>query len=483
MTQPKKSYHGMAKASTGCSHMRLGNFCHLLKGVPSWAEDYGITNQCEAEEIASLLGGPQGIMHDAQSESPDSDLPAAYIFFAQFVDHDITLDTSSALHGQALDKESVAKLPNFRSPSLDLDCVYGFGPEASPFLFDPIQFGRLATGNSVNANDLPRTVAGQAIIGDPRNDENMFVAQMHLVFLRLHNRFLIGRNFEAAQQETRFHYQYVVWHDFLQRVCDPDVFNFANNALFDKKLPKCTHIIDECFCLCMPVEFAVAAFRFGHTLVRSQFPANPQNPVVDLFDERFGTDGFGPVPPELTVDWKCLLDIDDCKQYVRTKAFDHLLADELIRMPDPVVGRFASESDRSLAFRNLLRSFVLGLPSGQLAAQKMAEKGYPIDSMQDLKLEEIPGWGCLPNDVRQRLQLHTPLFLYLMREAGVVGAGKRLGKLGSAILLEVFGAMLVHGKETFLHYPNWSPNPCLIKNSRLTLADLVRFASEESGSH
>ncbi len=477
----QKCMHGMTKAR-GCSHLRLGNFCKMFK-LPSWAHRCDIKEQCEAENIAATLGGPGGLMHDADGSSADSRIPAAYTFFAQFIDHDITLDTTTKLHGEELPDAEVGELPNLRSPSLDLDCVYGFGPDANPFLYDQSQPGRMLLGE--DGLDVPRNSDGRALIGDPRNDENIFVSQLQLLFLKLHNRRIVGRDFEEAQQDSRYHYQWLVWYDFLRRVCDKDVYDFVQDQVHEKKYPLC-EITDKHGKICMPVEFSVAAYRFGHTLVRSQYPANADFPVIDLFDERFGTEGFGPVPEELVVDWRFLLDVEPCHDYVNSKKIDHLLPDELIRMPDPIVGRFASDNDRSLAFRNLLRSYVLGLPSGQDVAAELAKKKYPIDPKQNLKFPHIRGWKCLEKGLGTKLEKHTPLFLYLMREADVVNNGERLGPVGSAILLEVFGAMLLHC-ESVLHPASgkpWAPDPCIWRQTKkpgqdpktgFTLADVVRY--------
>ena len=132
----KKTMHGTARA-IGCSHLRLGNFGRLLNIPMTWADDVMIGNQRRAEEIAAALGGQNGVMHDVEDASGDSVIPAAYTFFAQFVDHDITLDAGSELHNPELPPHAIDGLPNLRSASLDLDSVYGFGPDASPHLYDP----------------------------------------------------------------------------------------------------------------------------------------------------------------------------------------------------------------------------------------------------------------------------------------------------------------------------------------------------------
>ncbi len=477
MKKNNKPMHGTTKAK-GCSHMRLGNFCKLFPKLKSWGDEYGIKHQCEAEEVAAILGGSGGIMHDVNSSSADSETPAGYTFFAQFIDHDITLDTTSGLHNSPADNPPANELPNMRSASLDLDCLYGFGPEVMPFLYDQEQPGRMLIGNKKNKNDVPRNKDGRALIGDPRNDENIYLSQLQLLFLRFHNRRIVGRSFEEAQKDVRYHYQWIVLYDFLRRICDEDIYNEVICGLEDGKYPKCD-LLDDCNRLCMPLEFSVAAYRFGHTLVRSQYPANAEYPAVDLFDEKFGTEGFSHVPKKLTVDWRFLLDVEDCHDHVKSKSFDHLLADELIRMPDPIVGRFASTNDRSLAFRNLLRSYALGLPSGQSVAKAIKAKGYKVNPNQDLELDKLAGWACIDHKHQKKLNQHTPLFLYLMREAGVVGKGERLGPVGSAIVLEVFTSMLVNC-ESFLNdeeYKNWQPDECVKGDKHLTLADIVRYVN------
>ena len=503
----KKSMHGTSRAM-GCNHLRLGNFGRLFpedpedQPIPTWAEDFGIGNNREAaERIAAILGGSGGIMHDAEDASGNSEIPAAYTFFAQFVDHDITLDVHSELHGEALDEDALRELPNLRSASLDLDAVYGFGPDVSPHLYDPNQRGRLLVGSQVNGvenpRDVPRRADGHALLGDPRNDENLFLSQLHLLFLRFHNRLLIENDFEEAQRQARYHYQHLVLRDFLRRICDTDVYEFAldrieanANRLQEEREYPFFHeaLIDEVDRVQMPVEFAAAAYRFGHSMVRSQYPVNADYPAIEIFDERFGTLGFGQVPPKLTVDWRFLLDVEEYHPYANSKAIDHLLADELVRLPDPVVGRNSPQNDRSLAFRNLLRGYVLGLPSGQQVATLLAhsynaiqpEVVERINPNQHLAfVEEVPEWGHVV-EARAELGDSIPLFLYLMLEAGVVGGGDRLGPVGSAILMEVFGTMLVH-HDTFLNVEGgWIPDSDVTQGREdLTLADIVRYVQKK----
>ena len=481
--------HGTSKAK-GCTHVAVTSFSKLfqLDGVPL------------SEEEAAILGGPGGIMHDYDGMSADSEIPSGYIFFAQFVDHDITLDTTSGLRDAPRTQKQIAKLPSIRSASLDLDCVYGFGPEASPHIYDPERPGRIA--ENPLGYDLARSPGGTALIGDPRNDENIFVSQMQLLFHRFHNKLYNERvyqehsnceqvdcgqrkaaesfnRFEEAQKQTRYHYQWLVLFDFLKRLCDPKVYKFAAKKLLDGdadfpcfyKPLDCNGNEDlECGKLTMPVEFSVAAYRVGHTLVRSVYAVNDKQLDLQLFDERFSAVGFSTYPQDLVVDWRYLLPVDDCLRPRMTKAVDPLLADEIQNMPKRVVNS-NNPSNRALAFRNLMRGNAMSLPSGQAVRMELIGKGYPIEAQLDLCLDQVPGWTKLDAIARKdgqgnplpSLRETTPLFYYILRESELLHCGQRLGPVGSAILMEVFGGMLKYCKTSFLNEEKWNPDPCVSK--------------------
>ncbi|PCH64827.1 MAG: hypothetical protein COC09_01150 [Gammaproteobacteria bacterium] len=459
-------HHGMSKAK-GCSHAQLGNFGKLFPKLNGLAV---------SEEQAAALGGPGSPMDDQDNSSGDSKIPAGYTFFAQFIDHDITLDTTSDIESNPLSNRAIEALPNLRTPTLDLDCVYGFGPEANPHLYEgPTAPGRLLVGNSGNPNDLARSENGTALIGDPRNDENIFVSQMQLLFIRFHNKIydsLVSsvspeNRFEEAQEITRHHYQYLVVNDLLARICDTKIFNFA----MEKPGFPLIYKADKHHNLPMPVEFSVAAFRFGHTTVRSRYAVNSRHPEVDLFDERFGTEGFTSLPTDLVVDWRFLLEVDKCIPPLFTKAFDIQFPSELINMPDNIVGRDASDNLRSLAFRNLLRGNALSLPSGQSVVNALKAAGYPISTnFAALKLDDV-----IPHCVSELVKA-TPLFFYLMQEAGTLGNGQKLGPAGSAILLEVIVGALKHCGTSFLSNKSWKPLACVAgRGGKFELADVVRY--------
>lgn len=462
------SHHGLA-SGRGCESRGLGKFGRLFELQPLFISD----------EALEAIGKVNGLMHEKGSaKSGDSQIPAAYTFFAQFVDHDITLDTTSQLNSTRV--QAPEQLPNLRSPNLDLDCVYAFGPEASPYLYDGT--GRLLVGNAENPNDLPRVVTGEAnsaevkigraLIGDPRNDENLFISQLQLAFHKFHNKLMdeFAYEFEEAQRQARFHYQHIVLHDFLKRVCDPTVYRFALERLYRNEEPL-FYARDSNGDLPMPVEFSVGAFRFGHSMVRSSYKPNTKQRAIELFDEEFGTLGFSAIPAKLSVEWKFLFEKGPS---FKSRKIDELLTDELLKLPIPVVDD-ANPLNTSLPFRNLMRGRSLGLPSGQDVARLLADSDYPV-TVNDLKFESICGWKTLKPAVREEIRESTPLFFYLLRESKVISKGAHLGPVASAILMEVFGGILSLCSETFLSDTRWSPSSRITGNDQQwSLADLLRY--------
>ena len=230
-------------------------------------------------------------------------IPAGYTYFGQFVDHDVTFDSASSLER----RNDPQAIDNVRTPRLDLDNVYGRGVADQPYMFD--EKGMFLTGTVAGSTlrDLPRNPDGIAIIGDKRNDENAIVSQLQLAFLLAHNTLQqravdadMDNPHEAARKTLRWLYQWVVWNDFLRRVCN----NAVHDAALTLESKPCggvewelgfDHIYkwrDQPF---MPVEFSVAAYRFGHTMVRNayqtNFPHRGFGVFAPIFDNTAGTTG------------------------------------------------------------------------------------------------------------------------------------------------------------------------------------------------
>ncbi|ELZ35699.1 peroxidase family protein [Halorubrum tebenquichense] len=441
------------------------------------------------EELLRTLGGTDGkadapMMESADDPVGEADTPAGYGIFGQFVDHDITFDPTSDIDR----RNDPAALRNFRTPALDLDSLYRTNAEAAPFLYDhETDERKLLTGEAgapddggvsgLPGTDLQRNEQGTALIGDPRNDENVVVSQLMLAFVNFHNRVvdhLLGPGswlveddesvLEAAQRLVRWHYQWVVRHDFLPRVCDRYV-------LTDIEENGRRHFLPPGRTPAIPVEFGGAAYRFGHSMIRHAFGVNDEVGEVPLFPTGPGDDptlrGGRPVPSDLVVDWSRLLDTGD-GDYQRGRKIEPRLAPALFDLP--IAG------DSSLAVRNLRRGTALGLASGQDVAERMGHdpirnEAFGEDSaiMETLRAH---GRGADPQ---------SPLWYYVLAEAEHQQDGERLGAVGSRIVAETLIGLLAADETA---YPNaapdgWEPSlPQPTATEGYTLADITAFASE-----
>ena len=456
------------------------------------------------------------LLVDAPEESPvggalgkgDSRIPSAYTYLGQFIDHDITFDQGSATIVQ-LGSSTLAPLAsldglaNARSCRLDLDRVYAGAPRDG----DRLRIGRVTPLNGTAPpllpvpgksplNDLPRQSRSTdartdraALIGDPRNDENTIVAQLHTAFLKAHNALVAeGREFDAAMRALRQRYQHMVLHDFLEaQVCDPEVIAdvLASGPRF-WRLGNATELF-------MPAEFAVAAYRFGHSMIRSLYDFNlnfePANlGLLFTFTALSGELGqdIG-LPPEQTetlpenwvIQWERFLPLDGATPQ-RARKIDCRLSDFTFDLrntfgrpqsdteTDPQAKRIAS----ILATRNLLRGFLFRLPTGQAVARSLGETALEGDSLLD----------ALPTDAiraaAEPFASRTPLWFYLLAEAGdPSGAnGEHLGRVGSRILGETFWNLVRFSNDSVL-------NPEVeLDFERFTLSDLVTLAGREDGA-
>lgn len=422
----------------------------------------------------SLLRALAGQMGEANSNNPtdldNPSIPAGFTFLGQFIDHDMTLDRTP-IPSQQTDPNA---LTNFDTPLFDLGSIYGRGPTLDPQLYEPNQSGRLlVVKNAGGVDDLPRTTDGVAKIGDARNDENLIVSQLHLSFLKFHNRCLtsgIARSFVEAQRLTRWHFQWIIVHDYLRHVAGQQVVdrfleingNGKPRVKREFYKPKNPHRP------MMPVEYSVAAFRFGHSMVRAAYLLHQRNGTPS-FAPIFGAPGRDlrgsqPLPARLEIDWEhfFVLRGRSTAQRNQSRLIDGKLALPLFNLPSTVV----NDAMVSLAERNLVRGKRLGLPSGQAVARAMgvgplsnAELGLPTPS--------DPGWAG-----------EAPLWFYILKESELVQDGQRLGPVGSRLVSEVILGILDSDKGSYLNAPQaFRPaSPIAPQTGTFTTGDFITFA-------
>ncbi|MCB9663610.1 MAG: hypothetical protein H6732_05840 [Alphaproteobacteria bacterium] len=444
-------------------------------------------NQALLDELGALMG-------DLGRETPpDSTIPAGFTYAGQFIDHDITLDVSSSLDTPA----NANDIPNMRTPALDLDNVYGRGPALDPFLYDfpppssptPTAI-RMALGRNLPSGaggptgpannpgamqqqtdwDVPRVDNADhtAVIGDPRNDENLIVAQLQHAMLRFHNAVVdhlvatgfAGDIFLEAKRLAVQHYQWAVVHDFLGRICGTAAVNAAMAGV--------SAGVGSSFR--MPVEFAVGAYRFGHSMIRDRYWLNFNFPGASLGEVfAFNRVPNLPVRSNWVVDFNAFFETGNpIVVFNRARPIDSVLAAGLESLPG-LAGMLAV-----LAQRNLRRGLMLGLPSGQGMAKLF---GVP-------KLTEAQLTSGLPANEVAVLQKHgkrllkkTPLWYYVLREARVLGGGNRLGPVGGRIVAETFVRILKRDGDSYLNTGTpFTPSLPSAAPGQFTFADLVNFA-------
>ena len=375
------------------------------------------------KKVAPAMVGPAGA---------GSTIPAGYTYLGQFIDHDLTMDKTLVMLG---DQVSPADLLQGRSPTLDLDSLYGAGPTdpvSAEFYADD---RHLVIGKTVRTPpdrarvgfDLARVGTKEkgpqrrrALIPDHRNDENLAVAQTHLAMIRFHNRVVDtldadvppAARFDRARRLVTLHYQWMIRTDYLRRICDravvDDVFT-AGRKVFEVGAGPFTMPT-------MPVEFSVAAFRFGHSMIRSTYDWNARFPgragsLGFLFDFS-GTSGFlaegdRALPSNWIADWRRMYAFPsvgrpDLKppggKPNLARGIDTALAEPLGLLPkgsfggnDDDFGTFAA----NLAFRNLTRAGMVQLATGQQMADRLIAAGVPVTKLTATQILEGAGGADL----------------------------------------------------------------------------------------
>jgi hypothetical protein len=459
---------------TSKDRLAEGRFGAMFKRLPAFAPR------------DDLLDGLARTMVEDQSVPDDSHLNtsprlfAGFTFIGQFIDHDIKFDNTPL----ALQQADPDATTNFRTPRYDLDSVYGRGPANEPQFYDPADRDKLLVTPNVNGvEDVPRDSNGRAIIPEPRNDENLIIVQLHKAVAKFHNRIVdyaraqgIRREwvFETALRLTRWHYQWAVIHDFLPRFVGDGLVGPTGTVykevagkppVINLSYYKPTNKDGRPF---MPVEFAVAAYRFGHSIIRPFYVINQSTldrGGVPVFgpDGGFNLNGGRPIPSDLVMEWKNILPVDPNFPARKPRKIDTKLSLPLTSLPGSVVP--PPDPTVHLAVRNTLRGKHVGLPSGQQVATAMRVN---VLSNAALGLSNDPGWGG-----------EAPLWFYILKEAELPPYNaERLGPVGGRIVAEVLVGLLQRDPNSYLYLdPAWKPAPPLAPTtSQFTFVDLLRYA-------
>jgi len=480
-----------------------GMFGKIFPNLPPLAVDDGPLRELAAAMLDTSPG---------DRSKDNTKIPAGFTYLGQFIDHDITLDLTSFGEKEA----DPTAIRNFRTPALDLDSVYGLGPDGSRQLYarnagddnGKTPGPKFLIGKNINVtfggitgdhrNDLPRSPEGFALIGDHRNDENLLVAQTHLAILKFHNKVcdqLIAAGkpsdtiFAEARQIVTWHYQWMVLHDFVERITE--------KGIVAKILEQGRRFYRFKTTPFMPIEFSAAAYRLGHSMVRQEYSHNriftaggAGGPAtLELLFRFTGLSGgivgdlapnppAGPTPVSVLpsnwiIDWRrfhAVLDHNPAAVPLNpSRALDPFIVNPLHHLP-------AETGDRAvLPFRNLKRGVMLGLPSGQDIARAMNIK-HPLTPDEIAKGDD----GKVAK--KHGLHEHTPLWYYILKEAEQRGQGERLGPVGATLVAEVFVGIVNGDHQSYLWLKgrDWKPTLPSKVPGEFTMADLLRFVGELS---
>jgi hypothetical protein len=465
-------------------------FGRIFPGLPSFATannqtraaltDFGrLGGPLDAKDPVEV--GPIRLITEPQLSPNNRDNPfhtAGTTFFGQFLDHDLTFDISSTL-GVVTSPEATV---NQRTPALDLDSVYGRGPQVDRQLYNPADLAKLVIGSGGLFEDLPRGPNNVAIIADPRNDENMMIAGIQAAMILFHNRVVdllrsqgvpANQVFDRARQLVTWHYQWIVVNEFLPQIVGfgetQQIFQLGRQ--FYRPEPGPAFI---------PVEFQGAAYRFGHSMVRPSYRANLKgnadgSPFFGFIFDPAGATQADPVDlrggrraRRRFIGWQTFFDFKDGN--VRpNKRIDTHLSSSLFQLPLATIAD--GQPPISLAVRNLLRQLTWSIPSGQRLAQ---ETRLPSLSASDFP--ELAGYGL-------GLDANTPLWYYCLKEAELIGDGLKLGPVGGRIVGEVFIGVLQLDPRSYLRQtPAWRPTLPSRVPGQFGMVDLLTFARVDPAS-
>lgn len=429
----------------------------------------------------SGLGKKDGPMNGGNTPKFTQSVPLGMVFFGQFIDHDITFDTTTSFSSI----NNPSEIENSRSADLDLDSVFGGGPEDDPFLYRPRSEGfyllTALSNNNIGQNqatekhDLQRNGKETAIIGDPRNDENRVISQMQLAFIRFYNanyKLLKDANpsyspehlYEEARKNCTWHYQWCIVNEFLPIMC--------GKYLVDDILGNGRKYYQPVYSAFIPVEFSVAAFRFGHTMIAQNLKLQLDGDSKSIFSPEFGQ-GFARITSSnQAIKWDAFFDYGT--DFQKAEKLDTTLAPILLELP---FVPSPNPDDKSLATRNFRRGQSFLLPSGENVARYMNREESEIEQVVDFVHNKVS-----PHNVD--LSAGIPLWFYILAEAEVIGRqdsdtqfsqGEGLGPVGGRIVAEVLIGLLELDTNSFLgNNRDWVPS--LGTGNIFTMKDLLEMA-------
>jgi hypothetical protein len=504
-----KGFHptaSVAETKRPVSQQPVGKYGPMFRDVVSAASK--VDRQEMIDKLIKLGQSMNRPTVTAGSVEEQSIIPSGYTYLGQLIAHELSFDKTEMPAWDGL------KPWNYRSPQIDLDSIYGRGPFHEPELYEDA--ARLKVGETIASdyvrrtflNDLPRAGFGsenprKALIADPRNDDNLPLAQMHVALAKFHNKVvdelqrhnpfyrLCARHenrcppdelFTCARKAVVQHFQAIILSDYLPNILDDSGLQRVesrNLQFYD---------INSYEGMFMPLEFSVAAFRFGHSMVRSSYEWNyfhsgkkaPSLAHLFQFTQFSGDLGDTPrLSSDWIIDWRRFFDFtelgytDDGRGFNFARKIDTSFNLHLDLIPGYPHGGFPQEQ-KAITVRNLLRGYSLDLPTGE----QVVECIKPPWSLTRKEIVGGPHEAILSDKI---FEGRTPLWYYVLREAQINKLNKnkdKLGPVGSCIVAETLLGLIKKSPDSILNEPAWRPKfgkPLPTENQHYRMLDLLNY--------
>lgn len=472
-------------------------------------------------------------------DSQPTPIPAGYTYLAQFIGHDISHDEKSDREKiehrpwNVMEAGLLAELKNFRNPACDLDTIYGYEqsdvsdefprPTFEPFRHELMQnhpLPLLKLGATIRHEgrafpcDLPRKDGDvTANIVDPRNDENLLLAQTQVAFIKFHNA-MVAKLSESAKYRTESgeykkkelfdkarklvirYYQTIIMTDFLPKIIQESVLQDVKTKAGTDQLfyqPQSNGMF-------IPLEFTVAAFRFGHSMIRGSYDNFNRKQSSALLDNIMTFTGRGKMnglpgkklPGSWIINWHSFYEINNVPPTNMAEPINTALVLALLQLRPHFKKDNTDGRTSSMAALDLFRGRRFGLPTGQAVAEKI---NAPILDLRNLIMGKvIDGLGTVEADeIKKELadffSKETPLWFYILAEAELQRDGK-LGAVGSRIVAETIIQILYYSEYSVLQFPTWEtqegePDDGFLLNTDGTfgMPEMLKFIKQTSEEH